>query len=127
MSWPGAMCAGVGDWLLGAYESRVGASTASGSNVSGARRGSSELLRAEYPEHAWAIDLQFDQMTDGGRLKLLIIIDEYSRMRLAICVDRRCKAVNVIDSNEEHLKQYPAPTHLRMDNGPKLIVHALQE
>jgi transposase InsO family protein len=36
-------------------------------------------------------------------------------------------AVDVIDSIEELLNQCPAPTHLRMDNGPEFIVHALQE
>jgi transposase InsO family protein len=64
---------------------------------------------------------------DGRRLKLLNIVDEYSRMCLAICVGRRYKAVDVINSIEELLKQYPAPTHLRMDNGPEFIAHALQE
>ena len=64
---------------------------------------------------------------DGRRLKLLNIVDEYSRMCLAIRVGRRSKAIDVIDSIEELLKQYPAPTHLRMDNGPEFIAHALQE
>jgi hypothetical protein len=64
---------------------------------------------------------------DGSRLKLLNIVDEYSRMCLAIRVGRRCNAIDVIDLIEELLKQYPAPTHLRMDNGPEFIAHALQE
>ena len=33
----------------------------------------------------------------------------------------------MIDSIEELLNQYSAPTHLRMDNGPEFIDHALQE
>jgi transposase InsO family protein len=61
--------------------------------------------RSEYPHHVWAIDFQFDQTMDGRTLKLL----------------------NVIDTIEELLKLYPAPTHLRMDNGPEFIAHALQE
>ena len=89
--------------------------------------GSRGLLRAEYPHHVWAIDFQFDQTMDGRRLKLLNIVDEYRRMCLAIRVSRRCKTIDVIDSIEELLKQYPAPTHLRMDNGPVFIAHALQE
>ena len=89
--------------------------------------GSRELLRAEYPHHVWAIDLQFDQTMDGRTLKFLNLIDEYSRVCLAIRVGRRCKAVDVIDTIEELLKLYPAPTHLRMDNGPEFIAHALQE
>jgi putative transposase len=75
----------------------------------------------------WAIDFQFDQTMDGRRLKFLNIVDEYSRVCLAIRVGRRCKAVDVIDTIEEILRQYPAPTHLRMDNGPEFIAHALQE
>jgi transposase InsO family protein len=61
--------------------------------------------RSEYPHHVWAIDFQFDQTMDGRTLKFL----------------------NVIDTIEELLKLYPAPTHLRMDNGPEFIAHALQE
>ena len=64
---------------------------------------------------------------DGRRLKFLNIVDEFSRTCLAIRVGRRCKAMDVIDTIEELLKQYPAPTHLRMDNGPEFIAHALQE
>ena len=55
--------------------------------------GSRELLRAEYPHHVWAIDFQFDQTMDGRRLKFLNVVDEYSRVCLAIRVGRRCKAV----------------------------------
>jgi len=89
--------------------------------------GSSGLLRAEYPHNVWAIDFQFDQTMDGRSLKFLTIVDEYSRLCLAIHVGRRCKSVDVIDTIEELLKQYPAHTHLRMDNGPEFIAHALQE
>jgi putative transposase len=89
--------------------------------------GSRVLLRAEYPHHVWAIDFQFDQTMDGRRLNLLNIVDEYSRLCLAIRVGRRCKAVDLIDAIEELFKQYPAPTHLRMDNGPEFIAHLLKE
>jgi len=85
------------------------------------------LLRAEYPHYVWAIDFQFDQTRDGRMLKYLNVIDEFSRFCLAIRVGRRCKAVDVIDTIEELLKLYPAPTHLRMDNGPEFIAHSLQE
>ena len=64
---------------------------------------------------------------DGRTLKFLNVIDEFSRVCLAIRVGRRCTAVDVIDTIEELLKLYPAPTHLRMDNGPEFIAHALQE
>ncbi len=89
--------------------------------------GSRVLLRAEYPQHVWAINFQFDQTMDGRTLKFLNVVDEFSRVCLAIRVGRRCRAVEVIDTIKEPLKLYPPPTHLRMDNGPEFIAHALQE
>jgi putative transposase len=64
---------------------------------------------------------------DGRTLKFLNVIDEYSRLCLAIRIGRRCRAAEVIDTIEELLKLYPPPTHVRMDNGPEFIANALQE
>ena len=64
---------------------------------------------------------------DGPTLKFLNVIDDFSRICLAIRVGRRYTAVGVIDTIEELLKLITAPTHLRMDNGPEFIAHALQE
>jgi putative transposase len=47
------------------------------------------LLRAEYGHYVWATDFQFEQTTDGRRLKFLNVINEYSRLCLAIQVGRR--------------------------------------
>jgi hypothetical protein len=54
---------------------------------------------------------------DGRALKFLNVIDEYSSLCLAIRVCRRCRAAEVIDMIEELCKPYPAPIHVRMDNG----------
>jgi putative transposase len=78
--------------------------------------GSRELLEAEYLHLAWAIGMHFDQAMDGRRLKFLTIVNEYSRVCLAIRVGSRRKAVEVIDTIEGLVRQYPAPTLLRMDN-----------
>jgi len=86
-----------------------------------------ELLRAEYPHHVWAIDFQFDQTMHGRSIKFLNVIYEYNRLCLAFQVGRRCRAAEVIDTVDDLLKLYPAPIHLRMDNGPDLIANALQE
>ena len=55
--------------------------------------GGRELLRSEYPHHIWAIDFQYDQTMDDRTLKFLNVIDEFSRVCLAIRVGRRCKSV----------------------------------
>jgi hypothetical protein len=48
------------------------------------RPASGELFRAERPNHVWALDFQFDESADHRRLKLLNIVDEYTRKALAM-------------------------------------------
>ena len=64
------------------------------------RPGTAERLRAERPNHVWAIDFEFDETADGRRLKLANIVDEHTREALAMRVGRSCTAddlVNVLD------------------------------
>ena len=49
-------------------------------------------LRAERPNHVWALDFQFDQTADGRILKLLHIVDEFTREALAMECHRRIDA-----------------------------------
>jgi putative transposase len=58
-------------------------------------------LRAERPDHVWAIDFQWDQTADGHNLKLLHVVDEFTREALAIECHRRIdsdKTVSVLAS-----------------------------
>ena len=71
------------------------------------------------------MDFQFDATADGRRLKFLNVIDEHSRLCLAIRVGRRCKAKDVVTVLEELTSLYPAPAFIRSDNGPEFIAHAL--
>ncbi|CAK6689395.1 hypothetical protein IFHNHDMJ_00599 [Synechococcus sp. CBW1107] len=63
--------------------------------------GSVRRHRAEHPHQVWAMDFQFDATADGRRLKSLNVIDEHSRLCLAIRVGRRCKAKDVMAVLEE--------------------------
>jgi putative transposase len=51
-----------------------------------------QWLRAERPNELWAIDYQYDQTADGRMLRLLNIVDEFTREVLAIRVDRSITA-----------------------------------
>ncbi len=88
--------------------------------------GSVRRHRAERPHQVWAMDFQFDATADGCRLKFLNVIDEHSRLCLAIRVGRRCKAKDVVAVLEELTSLYPAPAFIRSDNGPEFIAQALR-
>jgi transposase InsO family protein len=72
------------------------------------------------------MDFQFDAIADGRRLKFLSVIDEHSRLCLAIRVGRRCKAKDVVAVLEELISLDPTPAFIRSDNGPELIAQALR-
>ena len=54
------------------------------------------------------------------------MIDEYSRLCLAIRVGRRCKAKDVLGVLEELTSVYQATAFIRSSNGPEFIAHALK-
>ncbi len=93
------------------------------------RRGSSDgaLFRAEYPNHVWALDFQFDETADQRRLKLLNVVDEHTREALRMDVDRSITADQVVDTIEELTRQRGVPGYLRMDNGPEMCAWALRD
>jgi len=86
-----------------------------------------ERLRAERPNHVWAFDFQFDQTADGRALKLLNIVDEFTRESLAMLVGRSIDADSVVATLERLLGERGAPELLRMDNGPEMTAHALRD
>ena len=87
-----------------------------------------ERLRAERPDHVWALDFQFDQTADGRLLKLLNVVDEFTREALAIECRRRIDAdhtVTVLDRLAAERGTVPA--FIRCDNGPELTANALRD
>ena len=58
---------------------------------------------------------------------MLNIIDEFTRECLAIRVNRRLKAVDVIDALTDLFILRGIPAHIRSDNGPEFIAKALRD
>ncbi len=86
-----------------------------------------ERLRAERQNHVWAFDFQFDQTADGRALKLLNIVDEFTRESLVMLVARSIDADTVVATLERLVAERGAPELLRCDNGPEMTAHALRD
>jgi len=86
-----------------------------------------ERLRAERPNHVWAFDFQFDQTADGRALKLLNIVDEFTREALVMLVARSIDGDMVVATLERLVAERCAPELLRCDNGPEMTAHALKD
>ena len=89
--------------------------------------GSSQLREAESVDHVWSYDFIFDQTDDGGRLKWLPILDEYSRDLMSLGVARSMTAEDVIDQLEILVDQRGIPQFIRSDNGPEFVAKAVRK
>jgi transposase InsO family protein len=85
------------------------------------------LNKAERPNHVWTYDFIEDRTERGGKLRILTVLDEFTRECLAIRVERSIGSQRVIDTLEWLFLLHGAPTHLRSDNGPEFIAKALRE
>jgi putative transposase len=85
-------------------------------------------LRAERPNHVWALDFQFDTTTDGRTIKLLHVVDEHTREALAIRVARSIDADHTVRVLDQIIRQRGrGPELVRMDNGPEMTANALRD
>lgn len=83
-------------------------------------------LRAEHPRHVVTYDFMFDRTSEGRRLKILTVVDEFTREALAIAVDHRMTAHQVIWVLARSFKSRGWPDYLRSDNGPEFVAEALE-
>ena len=79
------------------------------------------------PNALWALDFQFDTTEDTRTLKLLNVIDEYTRECPAIVVERSIDADRVVVTLDRLVVERGAPAFVRFDNGPEFIAHAVAD
>jgi transposase InsO family protein len=75
----------------------------------------------------WSFDFVEGHTHDGRSLRILTLIDEYTRECLALRVDRRINSFGVIETLADAMLQKGVPEHVRCDNGPEMIAQALRK
>ena len=83
--------------------------------------GSCVRLRPTHRNHVWSYDFVHDRTSNGKKLRMLTIIDEYSRESLAIEVNRKLDSANVIEVLSQLFIEKGIPGYIRSDNGPEFI------
>ncbi len=79
------------------------------------------------PNFIWAMDSHFDPPADGRTLKMLNVIDEFTREALAITVDRSIDADGVVAVLDRLAGERAAPTWVRFDHGPEFVAQAVND
>jgi putative transposase len=91
------------------------------------RRGTGTLpLQARYPGHVWTYDFLHDACMNGRKLKLLTVVDEFTREALAIEVASALPSRVVKAVLNRLFHHHGAPQYLRSDNGPEFLAKLLR-
>ena len=89
--------------------------------------GSCVRLRPERANHVWSYDFVKAMTHDGRALRILVLIDEYSRECLGLRVERRLGSLQVIETLADVMLVRGIPEHIRSDNGPEFIAEELRK
>jgi putative transposase len=83
-------------------------------------------VKATHPNHVWTYDFLLDHCQNGSVLRILTVMDEFTREGLAIEVATSIPAQRVIAVLERLVAAHGAPAYIRSDNGPEFVALALR-
>lgn len=88
--------------------------------------GSCIRLRPMHRNHVWAYDFVEDRTRDGRKIRMLTVIDEWTRECLAIEVKRRLNSQDVLAVLARLFLARGVPEHIRSDNGAEFAAKAVR-
>jgi len=89
--------------------------------------GSCVRLRPTHRNHVWSYDFVADRTHDGRSIKMLTVIDEYSRECLAIIVEQRLQSDDVLSCLTELFVRHGIPEYIRSDNGSEFTAKVARQ
>ena len=89
--------------------------------------GSCVRLRPTHRNHVWSYDFVSERTHDGRPLKILTLIDEYSRECLALLVERCITSDDVLYCLADLFIRHGIPEHIRSDNGPEFTARVVRQ
>jgi len=84
------------------------------------------VIKAKEPNDIWAYDFLSDQTCEGKAMKILAIVDEFTREPLALMPARSIRAKDLIETLRSLFAARAQPRAIRSDNGPEFVAEALR-
>lgn len=89
--------------------------------------GSCVRLRPGHRDHVWSYDFVLTWTHDGRPVRMLTVLDEYSRECLAIDVARKLSSEDVLERLTDLFIRRGVPDYIRSDNGAEFTAHAVRD
>ena len=84
------------------------------------------MLAPMTPNDRWSLDFVSDQLTDGRRFRILTVVDDCTRERLALVADTSFCGVRVARELDGLMIERGKPRIVVSDNGSELTSNAIQ-
>ena len=85
------------------------------------------LPRPQRRDESWSLDFMSDQLYSGRPIRVLTIVDNYSRESLALRVGFRLTGDDVVEVLNGVIRERGMPASLRVDNGPEFTSKVLDQ
>jgi putative transposase len=86
-----------------------------------------ERIEATLPNEVWSMDFMSDELFNGRRMKLLTLVDNFTRESLAIELDTHLGGHRVVEVLMRISSERRLPKTIRVDNGPEFISKVLDQ
>ena len=77
------------------------------------------------PNQRWSLDFVSDQLSDGRRFRVLVVVDDFTRECLALVVDTSLSGARVARELDRLIADRGKPLTIVSDNGTELTSHAI--
>ena len=93
----------------------------------GTSENSCDRKKAEYYNHVWSYDFVNERLENGRKVRMLVVIDEFTRECLALDVSKHFKGKDVVEVLRYLFAVRGCPEFIRSDNGPEFVSKAVQK
>jgi len=93
----------------------------------GCSENSCNRKKAEHHNHLWSYDFVNERLENGRKVRILVVIDEFTRECLALDVARHFKGQDVVEVLRYLFAVRGCPKYIRSDNGPEFVSKAVQK
>lgn len=82
--------------------------------------------RATHINHVWSYDFTEDRTENGQRVRILAVMDEFTRQCLMLYASTSIPSAKVVDILDWLLMCHGMPEHIRSDNGPEFVANKVK-
>lgn len=83
--------------------------------------------KPRYVHQVWSYDFVFDGLVGGKPIKILAVLEEYSRKCLALLADTAIRSPQVLKTLQRLFQTQGRPDYIRSDNGPEFLAEEVRK